>query len=130
MDILESFDLYQSYNQAARECHCSPNTVKALVLARKEGTLARSGVRQVTTSVFDADQRCLVTELVDASGGQIRAKVVHKRLAALGYRGSERTTRRAVRREKLEAGQRPGVLALDPRAGQVGPVRLLAMGRR
>jgi len=27
MNILEAYDLYQSYNQAARECQCSPNTV-------------------------------------------------------------------------------------------------------
>jgi hypothetical protein len=45
MNILEAYDLYQSYNQAARECHCSPNTVKALVKARKDGTLATRGRR-------------------------------------------------------------------------------------
>ena len=100
MDILESFDLYQSYNQAARECHCSPNTVKALVLARKEGTLAKRGLRQVASSVFDADHRCLIAELVDTSEGRIRANVVHKRLLALEYRGSKRTTWRAVHRER------------------------------
>jgi DNA-directed RNA polymerase specialized sigma24 family protein len=35
MNILEADDLYQSYNQAARECQCSPNTVRSLVAARR-----------------------------------------------------------------------------------------------
>jgi hypothetical protein len=34
-----------------------------------------------------------VEELVDRSSGKIRADVVHRRLTAMGYKGSERTTR-------------------------------------
>jgi hypothetical protein len=37
-----------------------------------------------------------VTEWVDRSQGRVRADVVHRKLEALGYRGSERTTRRVV----------------------------------
>jgi hypothetical protein len=37
-----------------------------------------------------------VEELVDNSKGKIRADVVHKRLLAMGFAGTERTTRRAV----------------------------------
>ena len=37
-----------------------------------------------------------VEELVDRSKGKIRADVAHRKLAAMGYRGSERSTRRAV----------------------------------
>ncbi|SNR99612.1 hypothetical protein SAMN06265360_1643, partial [Haloechinothrix alba] len=35
-------------------------------------------------------------ELVERSQGKIRADVAHEKLAALGYAGSPRTTRRAV----------------------------------
>ena len=35
-------------------------------------------------------------ELVERSKGQIRADVAHEKITAMGYRGSERTTRRAV----------------------------------
>ncbi len=101
MNILESFDLYQSYNQTARAHNCSPNTVKALVVARKNGTLAQRGVRQTSLSMFDTDQLHLIKELVEAPEGVIRTNVVHKRLVAIGYKGSERSTRRAVRKEKL-----------------------------
>ena len=102
MNILEAYDLYQSYNQAARECHCSPNTVKALVQARKDGTLAARGRRQSTSSIFNADELSLITELVEASEGFIRADVIHRRLQGIGYKESGRSTRRAVRKEKTK----------------------------
>jgi hypothetical protein len=49
-----------------------------------------------------------VEELVDRSSGKIRADVVHRRLTAMGYAGSERTTRRAVAEAKAawQAGHR------------------------
>lgn len=100
MNILESFDLYQSYNQTARVHNCSPNTVKALVVARNNGTLAKRGQRQKGSSIFDADHLHLIKELVEVSEGAVRANVVHKRLTAIGYKGSERSTRRAVHKEK------------------------------
>lgn len=37
-----------------------------------------------------------VEEWVDRSRGSIRADVVHAKLTAMGFTGSERTTRRAV----------------------------------
>ncbi len=43
MNILEAYDLNQYYNQAARECQCSPNSVRSLVAARREATLAIRG---------------------------------------------------------------------------------------
>ncbi|MDA8374770.1 MAG: hypothetical protein M0Z91_11090 [Actinomycetota bacterium] len=100
MNIIEAYDLYQSYNQAARECHCSPNTVRSLVKARKEGTLATRGQRQVTSTVFEASQLTLIISLVETSKGAIRADAIHRCLRAIGYTGSERTTKRAVRKEK------------------------------
>src|SRR5258708_32534927 len=47
-----------------------------------------------------------VEELVDRSNGRIRADVVHRKLTAMGYGGSERTTRRAV--AALKAAWRGG----------------------
>ena len=49
-----------------------------------------------------------VEELVDRSKGKIRADVAHRKLAAMGYRGSERSTRRAVAEVKQawHAGRR------------------------
>ena len=39
-------------------------------------------------------------ELVERSKGKIRADVAHEKITAMGYAGSERTTRRAVARLK------------------------------
>jgi len=41
-----------------------------------------------------------IDEWVDRSRGRIRADVAHQRLVAMGYRGSERATRRAVAEAK------------------------------
>ena len=43
-----------------------------------------------------------ITEWVDRSQGRVRADVVHRKLEALGYHGSERTTRRVVAALKVE----------------------------
>jgi len=47
-------------------------------------------------------------ELVERSKGKIRANVAHEKITAMGYAGSERTTRRAVARLKAawQAGRR------------------------
>jgi hypothetical protein len=37
-----------------------------------------------------------IEELVERSRGRIRADRAHEKLTAMGYQGSERTTRRAV----------------------------------
>jgi hypothetical protein len=49
-----------------------------------------------------------VGELVDRSKGKMRADVAHRRLAAMGYRGSERSTWRTVAevKEAWQAGRR------------------------
>jgi len=47
-----------------------------------------------------------VEELIDRSGAKIRADVAHRELTAMGYRGSERSTRRAVAEVK-QAWQAP-----------------------
>ncbi len=65
-------------------------------------------------------------ELVDRSKGKIRADVAHETITAMGYGGSERTTRRAVAEIKAVVlrGAAAGAPAVDPRAGDVGAVRL------
>ena len=45
-------------------------------------------------------------ELVERSKGKIRADVAHEKITAMGYAGSERTTRRAV--AELKAAWRAG----------------------
>jgi hypothetical protein len=47
-------------------------------------------------------------ELVDRSKGKIRADVAHQKIVAMGFAGSERTTRRAVAQIKAvwRAGRR------------------------
>jgi hypothetical protein len=49
-----------------------------------------------------------IEELVARSGGRVRADVVHRRIAAMGFAGGERTTRRAVAEVKARfaAGRR------------------------
>jgi len=49
-----------------------------------------------------------IEEVVERSKGKIRADKVHRTITAMGYRGSERTTRRAVARAKeaWSAGRR------------------------
>jgi hypothetical protein len=93
MEILEAFDLTKSYRDAAELANCSPSTVVRYVEARAQGLLSSVPARR--DQIIDA-YLAKLEELVEASKGKVRADVVHDRLAALGYAGSERTTRRAV----------------------------------
>ena len=49
-----------------------------------------------------------IEEWVERSRGKVRADVAHQRLVAMGYVGSERTTRRAVARAKRAWRQQHG----------------------
>jgi transposase len=93
MEILEAFDLTQSYRDAAELAGCSPNTVASYVVAREKGQLASAPARRHQLVDGYADK---LEEWLEASHGKVRADVVHDKLAALGFTGSERTTRRAV----------------------------------
>jgi hypothetical protein len=104
MEILEGFDLTGSYRDAAELAGCSPNTVIRYVAAREAGGLV--GGRAVPRpSVIDPFAAKL-EELVDRSKGKIRADVAHRKIVAMGFTGSERTTRRAV--AQLKAAWRAG----------------------
>ncbi len=94
MEILEGFDLTGSYRDAAELAGCSPNTVAQYVSARAGGTLV-PGAAAPRSSVIDEFAPKL-EELIERSKGKIRADVAHDKIVAMGFAGSERTTRRAV----------------------------------
>lgn len=93
MEILDAYDLTGSFRDAAELAGCSHQTVKHYV-DKREGAadLERAAPRAQLIDEFLPK----VEEWVARSHGKVRADVAHDRLLALGYRGSERTTRRAV----------------------------------
>jgi hypothetical protein len=106
MNILEAYDLTGSLRDAGELAGCSHHTVARYVRARDDGRLV-PGTAQPRTGVIDGYLEKL-EELVERSRGKIRADVAHEKIAAMGYGGSERTTRRAVARLKdaWRAGRR------------------------
>src|SRR5438128_5586613 len=105
MEILAAYDLTGSFRDAAALVGCDHHTVAHYVRARDAG--------QVIATLQRRDQRIdpfreKVEEWVDASHGRVRADVTHRKLEAMGYGGSERTTRRAVAEAKAvyRAGHR------------------------
>jgi hypothetical protein len=60
-----------------------------------------------------------VEEWVDHSQGKVRADVVHQRLVAMGFGGTDRTTRRAVAEAKAawRAGNRRSYRPWIPEPG-------------
>ena len=98
MEILEAFDLTGSFRAAAGLVGCDHKTVAYWVRQRDEagGMPLVERARPAMEAVFAAK----IDELVDRSHGQIRADVAHGKLVAIGYLGSERTTRRWVAESK------------------------------
>jgi transposase len=93
MQMLEAFDLTGSLRDAAELAGCSHHTVAKHVAARDAGQLTdRAAARPMLIDEFLPK----LEEWMEHSKGKIRADVAHEKLLALGYRGSERTTRRAV----------------------------------
>jgi hypothetical protein len=138
MEILEACDLTGSCRGAAELAGCSHHTVAHYVAAREEGRLT-PGRAQPRPMLIDAFLP-KVEEWVDRSRGKIRADVVHDRVRALGYAGSERTTRRAVEQVKRDrrAGRRrvhrpwiPSLnLRIDRGLGIHSPLELVVWSRR
>jgi transposase len=116
MEILEAFDLAGTLRGAAELAGCDHKTVAHWVRARDEagGGLAVSVRPRPRVDGFAKK----VEEWVDRSRGKIRADVAHQRLIAMGYLGSERTTRRAVadakRRWRAEHGRRTRPWVVEP----------------
>jgi hypothetical protein len=93
MEILEAFDLTGSYRDAAELAGCSHHTVARYVAARNAGkSVDQPAARPQLIDEFLPK----LEEWMEHSKGRIRADVAHEKLLALGYVGSERTTRRAV----------------------------------
>jgi hypothetical protein len=106
MNILEAYDLTGSFRDAGELAGCSHHTVARYVRAREEGRLVPGAAEprpQVTDGYLDK-----LEELVERSKGKIRAGKAHRTIAATGFTGSERTTRRAVARLRhaYHAGRR------------------------
>ena len=105
MEIFEAFDLTGTAWSAAQLAGCDAKTVARYVAVRDAGgdPLARAARPRLIDGFMPK-----VEELVDRSKGKIRADVAHRKLAAMGYRGSERSTRRAVAevKEAWRAGRR------------------------
>lgn len=93
MEILEAFDLTRSFRDAAELAGCDHHTVATWVARRERGELGAQPVPR--DQLIDPFIEKL-EEWVDQSNGKVRADVCHDKLIALGYSGSERTTRRAV----------------------------------
>src|SRR6202011_2070189 len=93
MEMLEAFDLTGSLRDAAELSGCSHHTVGRYVRVRDAGGAGdRAAARPQLADEFWPK----LEEWMERSKGKVRADVAHEKLAALGYRGSERTTRRAV----------------------------------
>jgi len=116
MEILEAFDLTGTLRGAAELAGCDHKTVGHWVAAREEagGGLPVSVRPRPRVDPF-AEK---VEEWVDRSRGKIRADRAHERLVAMGYVGSERTTRRAVAQAKrawrAEHGRRTRPWTVEP----------------
>ncbi|MEO3798345.1 IS21 family transposase [Nonomuraea sp. B10E15] len=105
MEIFAAYDLTKCTWSAAQLAGCHPKTVQRYVAMREAG-----GIAPPPTSRPKSIDPFLVKieEKVERSGGKVRADVVHKDLLAMGFRGSERTTRRAVAaiKEAWRSGRR------------------------
>ena len=93
MNMLEAFDLTGSLRDAGELAGVSHHTVARHVAARDAGRISdRAAPRP---QLIDG-HLAKVEEWVERSNGNVRADVAHDKLVALGFTGSERTTRRAV----------------------------------
>jgi len=105
VEIFEAFDLTGTAWSAAQLTGCDAKTVTRYVAVREAGgdPLGRAARPRLIGAFMTK-----IEELVDRSKGKIRADVAHRKITAMGYRGSERSTRRAVAevKEAWRAGRR------------------------
>jgi transposase len=97
VEILEAYDLTRCAHSAAALAGVDEKTVARYVAIRDNGgdPLARPRrVRSIDPFLSK------VEEWVEHSKGRVRADVVHLRLTAMGFGGTDRTTRRAVAEAK------------------------------
>jgi len=99
MEILEAYDLTGSYRATAALCGVDHHTVRRYLAARAAGLDPAVAIERPRVSDPYLDK---IAEWVERSGGLVRADVVHRKLCAMGYVASERTTRRVVAAVKAE----------------------------
>ena len=97
MEILEAFDATGCAHSAAVLAGVDPKTVRRYVAKRDAGEPVDAPVQR--PKLIDPFLP-KIEELVEQSEGTVRADVLHERLAAMGFTGDERTTRRAVANAK------------------------------
>jgi len=105
MEILEAYDATGSAHSAAQLASVDPKTVRRYVAARDAGRPVTGPSRR--PRMID-EHLPKIEEWVERSQGKVRADVIHARLVAMGFTGTERTTRRAVAEVKTawRAGHR------------------------
>jgi len=94
MELLEAFDLVGSYRGAGELAGADHHTVARYVALRDAGRAPAAGLHRARLTDPFMEK---IEEWVERSRGRIRADICHRKLLALGYQGSERTTRRAGR---------------------------------
>jgi hypothetical protein len=99
MEILEAYDLTRCAHSAAQLAGVDEKTVARYVATRERGGDPLARPRRVR-SIDPFMAR--VEEWVEHSKGKIRADVVYQRLMAMGFAGTDRTTRRAVAEVKTD----------------------------
>ncbi|MEV6227981.1 hypothetical protein AB0L88_08900 [Saccharopolyspora shandongensis] len=105
MEILEAFDLTRCAHSAAELAGVDEKTVKRYFAIRDVGKDPLVRTRRARSIDPFLGK---IEELVDKSQGRVRADVAHQRLVAMGFTGTDRTTRRAVAEAKAawKAGHR------------------------
>ncbi|MGF6888392.1 hypothetical protein ABIA39_002971 [Nocardia sp. GAS34] len=93
MEILEAFDLTRCGHSAAVLSGVDEKTVARYVAIRDAG---RDPLVKLPRPRSIDPFMGKIKEWVDKSQGRVRADVVHQRLAAMGFTGTDRSTRRAV----------------------------------
>ncbi len=93
MNMLEAFDLTGSLRDAGELAGVSHHTVGRYVAAREAGALSD---RPASRAQLIDEHLPKLEEWIERSKGRLRADIAHDKLVALGYTGSQRTTRRAV----------------------------------
>jgi len=116
VEIFEAFDLTRCAHSAAQLVGVDEKTIARYVAMRDEGRdpFARPR-RPRAIDPFMAK----IEDLVERSQGRIRADVVHRRLLAMGFTGTDRSTRRAVAEVKAgwQAGNRRSYRPWVPEPG-------------
>lgn len=99
MEVLEAFDLTKSYRAAGLLCGVDHHTVAAKVAARTAGLAPGTTAARPSVAEPFVDK---MVEWVAQSHGLVRGDVVHEKLVAMGFTGSERTTRRVLAAVKAQ----------------------------